>query len=119
FAENLAEILRDGGAEADVAPSGREALRAVERARYDAVLSDMKMPEMGGAELLHRLRQVDPGLPVIAVTAYSGDADLAVARAEGILAICPKPPPLARLQQLLERARRDALVALVEDDEAL
>jgi len=56
---------------------------------------------------------------VIAVTAYSGDDDLRIARAEGLLAILAKPPRLERLRELLGAARRNGLVALVEDDEAL
>ncbi len=52
-------------------------------------------------------------------TAYTGDDDLRVARSEGLLAVLPKPVPIARVLQLLRAARRDGLVVLVEDDEAL
>jgi two-component system, response regulator PdtaR len=58
-------------------------------------------------------------MPVIVITAYSGDEDLKIPRAEGLLAILSKPPNLPRLRELLGVARRDGLVALIEDDEAL
>lgn len=119
FAENVAEILRDSGHEVAVSSSGEEALKKVKATRFDALITDMRMPEMGGAMLVHELRRVDPGLPVIVVTAYSGDEDLKIARAEGLLAILAKPPKLDRLENLLRAARRDGLVALIEDDEAL
>ncbi len=119
FAENLAEILRDEGAEVTVAPGGPEALAQLQRARYDAMLTDMRMPVMSGAQLVHELRRVDPGLPVVMATAYSGDDDLKIARAEGLLALLSKPLDVSRLLHLMGAARRDGLVALVEDDPEL
>lgn len=119
FAENVAEIMRDGGAEADVAGSGAEALELIRRTRYDALLTDMRMPEMGGAQLLHEMRQVDPGLPAIVVTAYTADDDLENACREGVLAVLSKPLSIPRLLDLIGSARRDGLVAVVEDDAAL
>lgn len=119
FAENLAEIMRDAGDEISIASGGVEALAQVKAKRFDAVLTDMRMPVMNGAQLVHELRRVDPGIPVIVATAYSGDDDLRVARNEGLLAVMSKPLKLERLMELLRAARRDGLVALVEDDETL
>ncbi len=119
FVENLGEIIRDAGAEVAIAQSGAEALEQVRRIRFDAMLTDMRMPVMGGAELVHRVRKLDPGLPAIVATAYSGDEDLRIARDEGLLAVLQKPVPVEGLLELLERARRDGLVVLVEDDMAL
>src|SRR5207249_4638182 len=45
--------------------------------------------------------------------------DLLAAREEGLLAVLPKPAPLDRLVELLRAARRDGLVAVIEDDSAL
>lgn len=116
FAENLAEILEDAGYEPVIADSGADALRLAAATRFDVLLSDMRMPEMGGAELVHRVRRSDPGLPAIVITAYTYDNDLARARHEGLLAILPKPVPVPTLLELLAVARRDGLVALVEDE---
>jgi two-component system, response regulator PdtaR len=119
FAENIAEILRDDGHEVATSSAGQDALERVRRERFDVLITDMKMPNMGGAALVHELRRLDPGMPVIVITAYSGDEDLKIARAEGLLAILSKPPKLPRLRELLGVARREGLVALIEDDEAL
>ena len=116
FAENLAEILEDGHDRGWVAGSGAEALALVAERRFDAVLTDMRMPGMGGAELVHRLRRLDAGLPAIAITAYTEDDEIAAARREGLLAVLPKPVVVGQLLELLGRARRDGLVVLVEDD---
>jgi CheY-like chemotaxis protein len=119
FAENLADILLDHGARATIATSGTEALDIAARTRFDALLSDMRMPGMGGAEVVHRMRHIDPGIPAIVATAYTSDNDLTRARAEGLLAVLPKPSPIPALLTLLASARRNALVALIEDDLAL
>jgi CheY-like chemotaxis protein len=119
FAENLAEIVADHGAQAVVADGGARALELARERRFDALVCDMRMPVMNGAEVVHGLRRLDPGLPAIVVTAYTADNDLEAARQEGLLGILPKPVPLPRLLELLSRARRDGLVALVEDDHAL
>ena len=119
FAENLSEILRDLGAEVSVAGGGEEALALSLQTRFDALVTDMRMPVMSGARLVQEIRAVDPGVPAIVVTAYTGENDLLAARQEGLLAVLPKPVPLDRLATLLEAARRDGLVALVDDDSAL
>jgi CheY-like chemotaxis protein len=120
FAENLAEIIADVGlGEATVAESGARAVELVKQQKFDALLSDMRMPLMSGAELVHNVRRIDPGLPAIVITAYTADTDLQAARQEGLLAVLPKPVPVPRLVELLKSARREGLVALIEDDAAL
>lgn len=119
LAENLAEILRERGDDVVVVDNGQDALECVQKERFDAVVTDMRMPGMNGAELIQALRKVDAGLPAVLITAFTHDATLAKARQQGLLAILNKPVPIARMLDLLEVAQRDAYVALVEDDEAL
>ena len=119
FAENLAEVLSDTGAEVTITVSGAQALHAAAASRYDVLVTDMRMPVMSGALLVREIRRIDPGLPAVIVTAYTAEDDLLAAREEGLLAVFPKPVPLDRLIQLLRVARRDGLVALVEDDAGL
>lgn len=119
FAENLAEILRDSGDEATVVTDGNRALELARATRFDALLTDMRMPGMSGAAAVHHLRRVDPGLAAVVITAYPGEGDLETARREGLLAVLPKPVPIPTLVSLLSEARRDGLIALVEDDQSL
>jgi CheY-like chemotaxis protein len=117
FADNLAEIIADSAeAEAVVAESGERALELVRQSRFDALLTDMRMPVMTGAMLVHQIRRADPGLPAIVMTGYTTDEDIEAARHEGLLSVLPKPVPVSRLMELLRAARRDGLVALIEDD---
>jgi two-component system, response regulator PdtaR len=119
FAENIGEILRDLGAEVSLAPDGEKALALASKRRFDAMVTDMRMPLMGGAELVHHVRRIDPGLAAIVVTAHVRDDALEAARREGLLAALGKPVPIDRLVRLLGIARRNGIVVIVEDDEAL
>jgi CheY-like chemotaxis protein len=119
FAENLAEIVADSGADCTVAADGAEAIARVARERFDALVTDMRMPGMGGATVVHEVRRVDPGLPALVLTAHAGDADLDEARREGLVAVLQKPTPIGHLLALLAAARRDGLLVVVEDDLAL
>lgn len=119
FAENLAEILRDTGAEVDIALDGPKAIERVKTRRYDALVTDMRMPGMNGAELLRELRKIDVELPAVLLSAYSQEDLLRMARRDGLLAVLSKPQQIPRLIQILESARRGGAVVLVEDDIAL
>jgi CheY-like chemotaxis protein len=119
FAENLAEILRDTGDEVLIAENGKEALELARRTQFHAILTDMRMPLMGGAELVHEIRRVDPGAAAMVITAHVGDNDLDAARREGLLAVLQKPVAAARILELLGAARRDGLVVVIEDDPRL
>jgi CheY-like chemotaxis protein len=116
FAENLAEILRDRGDEVVLATSGAEAVERARERRFDAILTDMRMPLMGGAEVVHEIRRIDPGAAAMVISAHVGDDAIEGARREGLLAVLPKPVDVERLLELLSAARRDGLVAVVEDD---
>ncbi len=99
-----------------MAHGGAEALTVARGRRFDAILTDMRMPLMGGAEVVHELRRLDPGAPALVITAHVGDDALEAARREGLLAVLPKPVDVPRLLELLASARRDGLVVVVEDD---
>jgi two-component system response regulator PilR (NtrC family) len=75
--ESLAGLLEEEGFEVLQAGNGTEAYATVLKRAVDLVLSDVRMPEMDGLELLSRLQQLAPETPVIMMTAY-GTVDSAV-----------------------------------------
>ncbi len=66
----LSAVLEEEGFEALTAYSGKEALETLNHADIDLVLTDMKMSAMDGIELLERIKENDPELPVIMMTAH-------------------------------------------------
>ena len=77
FARYLSILLADMGYQVHTAATGAEALRTFEKLRPPIVLTDIKMPEMDGIELLRELKQISPDTEVIMITGH-GDMDLAI-----------------------------------------
>ena len=73
----LSALLEDEGFEVLTAPGGSEALEIHKSSDLDLILTDMKMPKMDGIELLENIKENDPDLPVIMMTAH-GTVDKAV-----------------------------------------
>jgi CheY-like chemotaxis protein len=71
-AETLREILEFEGFQVEIAENGRRALERLTSDRhFDLIITDMKMPEMDGLELLRRVKELRKNLPVIVLTAYA------------------------------------------------
>ncbi|GIN12884.1 response regulator [Shouchella clausii] len=66
----LTEVLQKDGYEMFQAASGKEALAIQEEEEIDIVLLDMKIPGMDGIEILKKLKDKQPGIKVIMMTAY-------------------------------------------------
>ena len=73
----LGILLADMGYQVHTAANGAEALRTFQKLNPSIVLTDIKMPEMDGIELLRKLKQIDPDTEVIMITGH-GDMDLAI-----------------------------------------
>ena len=66
----LSAVLADEGFETLTANSGQEALQILASSDVDLILTDMKMPTMDGIELLEKIKERDPDIPVIMMTAH-------------------------------------------------
>ena len=66
----LGRVLTREGYDTSTVGSGVEALRLVANERFDLVVTDIKMPEMDGLQLLENLKEYEPSLPIIVMTAY-------------------------------------------------
>ena len=73
------------------ADGGRKALQILKTRRIDLVVSDVKMPEMDGMELLSEIIRTEPGLPVIFLTAYANVPDAVKAVKSGAVDYVEKP----------------------------
>jgi DNA-binding NtrC family response regulator len=85
------------------ARTGREALQAARASNFDAVVSDIFMPDGDGLEVVRELRAISPATPIILITAQ-GSVELAVrAVAEGASDFIAKPFEVAALAALVRR----------------
>ncbi len=76
--DSVATTLTRKGHVVASASGGRAALEKIAKRRFDAIITDLQMPEMDGLELLAEIRAIDEQLPVIFMTAY-GTVETAVA----------------------------------------
>ena len=65
------KCLTPEGYEVDVASNGIEGMQKVQTTKYDLVLTDLKMPEMDGMEVIMKAKESQPGTRVIMMTGYS------------------------------------------------
>ncbi|MEE2825928.1 MAG: response regulator [Planctomycetota bacterium] len=87
------------------AENGRQALSRIKEWKVDLVVSDLQMPEMDGLELVQRVRQAHPQLPVILTTAVGSEDIAAEALSQGAAGYVPK----SQLSKLLVPTVRNAL----------
>lgn len=85
------------------AKTGREAVELAATGRYDAILMDIKMPEMDGIEATRRIREFDKTTLIVAVTANAFDSDREEALRAGCNAFVAKPIKKSDLEELLCR----------------
>jgi CheY-like chemotaxis protein len=71
--EVLAVILSGSGYRCELAKNGVEAMQRARQCRFDAVITDVEMPEMDGIALTRELRQHYSDLPVMIMTCHSND----------------------------------------------
>lgn len=102
--ENVVRILRRGRFACLTAGSGREAVEILDRDRPDLVLTDLRMPGMGGLALLREVGRRAPGTPVVVFTAYATPSNAEEARHAGAVAFLAKPFSAAQLLEVVHRA---------------
>ncbi|HVR20069.1 MAG TPA: response regulator [Polyangiaceae bacterium] len=101
------------------ASNGHEALEVLRNAEVDLVLSDIRMPGLGGVELLQHVRRSHPHLPVLLMTAYTADDQMDTALMAGVFAVLRKPFDPESAIRLMARAARSPVVLVVDDDRSV
>ena len=115
--KTLSDLLRRKGWAPVGAYSGEEAVAAATSRRFGAILMDVRMSGIDGVEAFRRIRDAQPAVPVVLMTAYSTRELLAEAERLGVLRIFAKPLPLDGLLELLTKAAEDGEPVLLVDDD--
>lgn len=98
--------LSSEGFSVTTAESGPEALRVLNRDTLDLVISDLRMDEMDGMALFAEIQKLQPGMPVIILTAHGSIPDAVAATQQGVFSFLTKPVD----RDALYKAIDDALV---------
>jgi two-component system, sensor histidine kinase and response regulator len=102
--EYIEAVLTDAGHEVMLVKNGAEAVAAVKAMDFDLVLMDVQMPEMDGIEATRRIREMGErarGLPIIALTGYAMEEEIARCRAAGVNEHLSKPIDRKELLRLV------------------
>ena len=104
--ESFKQILSIKDYNVSTFPDGPSALKDLKKGQYDIAFVDLKLPVMDGLEILKRLKEADPDIEVIIVTAYATEASHANAITLGALEYLRKPFLMEEIYELAERGLR-------------
>lgn len=100
----ISEALESSGFMVEQAVDGVEALRSVMKERVDLVMLDVDMPRMNGMECLNHIKEYDPSIIVIIMTAYSTIEDAVKATKQGAYNYLAKPIKHHAIVEMVQRA---------------
>ncbi len=100
----LSFVLGKEGFQVVEAESGADALKKLKGGKYDLVISDIRMPDLSGIDLLKRIKTHDPELPVIMITAYAATHDAIEAMKLGAEDYVTKPFNLEELKIIIHKS---------------
>src|SRR5229473_1343163 len=99
----LKEALTQWGYQVECVGTGAEALEAIRTGLYDAAITDIRMPEMSGLDLLREIKRHDESIEVIVMTGYPTISSAVEALKEGAYDYLSKPLILDELRHLMAR----------------
>jgi two-component system response regulator HydG len=115
--ETFAMILKRRGYHVQTAVNGLSAVDKFKKQNFDVTLMDIVMPEMNGVDAFKKIKEIQPGAPIILMTAYSDEEMLQSAKDEGVLQIIHKPIRIDQLIELINEVASDEPILVVDDDE--
>ena len=99
----LNEALTQWGYQVTTAANAREAIEALRTGLFDAAITDIRMPDMSGLELLREIKKHDDAIEVLVMTGYPTIASAVEALKEGAYDYLSKPLILDELRHLMAR----------------
>lgn len=101
-------VLEPEGFIVDVTSRGDEALQMMERQSYDVVLTDLKMPDMDGLEVLREIKKKWPDIQVIVITGYGTISTAVQAVKLGAYDVIEKPFSPETILNVVKKALEEA-----------
>lgn len=112
--ESFKMILEIKDYAVDTFPDGPSAVSKLEKGKYDICFVDYKLPGMDGLQVLEKVKEIDPTIEVIVVTAYASEKSQSRAIQLGALEYLRKPFLMDEIYELVERGLRKRKTAKVE-----
>src|SRR3954463_11637866 len=100
----LATAIKKSGYAVDEANDGPVALEKIRKRPYHLIITDLRLPNLSGLEVLRAQREVDPSIPVLIMTAFGTIEEAVAAIKDGAFDFLTKPVDISHLSLLIERA---------------
>ncbi len=100
----LTIVLKKSGYGVVGTDSGKSTLDKLKKETFDLIISDIKMQDINGIELLKKIKSINPEIPVIMITAFASTNDAVEAMKLGAEDYVTKPFNLDELKIIIERA---------------
>jgi two-component system response regulator AtoC len=101
--KSLSSILSKEGYSVETVENGKEAARVSEKSRFDMALIDIKLPDMEGTELLHRLKEKQPHMVKIIITGFPTLENAMETVNEGAAGYILKPFDVEKLLEMIRK----------------
>lgn len=108
--QNVGHFLDQHGFMVTTATSGNEALELLATSHFDLVVTDLKMGDVDGVQVMNSAKELHPEIEVIIVTGYATVNSAVDAMAQGAFYYLPKPINLKELHALVLRATEKTLL---------
>ena len=112
--EGVKRILENSGFCVETCATGRLALEMIQEQEFQMVITDLKMPGMGGMEVLKTIKILQPEVPVIIITGYSTVDTAVEAMKNGAIDYVAKPFTPDALMEKVDKALEQKAVFLDE-----
>jgi len=103
----VSRFARRAGFDVVTCAGGRDAIARLQERRADLVMVDLRMPDVGGLDVLRAIRDIDPQCQAVLMTGYASVDTAVEAIKLGAMDYLSKPLDFARVQQLLATVRDD------------
>jgi DNA-binding NtrC family response regulator len=113
--DSITKILKDENFEVDVTLSGRQGLEWAVAKDYDIVLTDLRMPDIGGMRVLRDVKRAKPALPVVMITGFGNVKSAVQAMKLGAAEYLEKPFAPDELVKVIQKALHIAATTPPED----
>ena len=104
FIDTLSERMQNRGMEVSTTTSAFKALKKIEDESFDAIILDLKMPEMDGLELLRKIKENKPDVQVILLTGHATVEKGIEAMKLGAMDFIEKPIDIKILSEKIKKA---------------
>ncbi|MCB2180927.1 MAG: sigma-54 dependent transcriptional regulator [Desulfobulbaceae bacterium] len=108
--ENISHFLATKGYIVETAANGTEAVGKLSHESFDLVITDLKMGDMDGVQVMHATKELQPDAEVIIITGYATIDSAVNAMAQGAFYYLPKPIKLKELHTFVQKAMEKTLL---------